>query len=52
MEILAEIERKEDEGQKVVIPLSSLITTAMDKKHEVWGLIFSFTNSGNYILKE
>ena len=50
MEILAEIERKKDEGQKVVIPLSPLITTAMDKKHSVWGLIFSFTNSGNYIL--
>ena len=30
---LAEIERKEEEGQKVVIPLSSLIITAMDEKH-------------------
>ena len=33
MEFLAEIERKEEGGQKVVIPLSSLIITAMDEKH-------------------
>ena len=37
MEFLAEIERKGEGGQKVVIPLSCLIITAMNKKHSAWG---------------